>query len=185
MNEAGTRFSNLIKGKVRNLLSRHRAVNKLRVAVLGPGLQNPDDLGSQKRRQIFHALKDDGHDPFYPEEIVDDSPTTFILDEERQALIDPNGHLVLILHTSTHGVSQELSSFSHVDELVAKTVVLFPLEHYEPEDGGVPPNTAREYPLRWTYTEEQFVSCRLVSECRKWAEQRSTGRWPGLPSRHF
>ena len=183
MNEAGSRFSNSIIGKVRNLLSRHRAVNKLRVAVLGPDLQNPDDPGSQKRRQIFHALKDDGHDPFYPEDIADDSPMRSILNDERDDLSAPNVHLILILHTSTHGVLQEMSSFSHVDELVAKTVVLFPLEHYDPEDGGVPSNTAREFPRRWTYTEEQFVSCRLVSECRKWAEQRTTARWSGLPSR--
>ena len=185
MNEDDTRFPNSIIRKVRDLLSRHRAVNNLRVAVLGPGLQNPDDPGSKKRRQIFQALKDDGHDPFYPEEIVDDSPTTFILGEERRALIDPNIHLVLILHTSTHGVSQELSSFSHVREIVAKTAVLFPLEHYYPEDGGVPPNTACEFPVRFPYTEEQFVSCRLVSECQKWAEQRLTYRWPGLTPHRF
>lgn len=149
------------------------------IAVLGPGL-TADTADSRKRQQIHAELERDGHRPFFPEKYITSTPVGEpILDQERWLLSDPDVHLVIILHTCGHGTTSEITDFRQVPEIRSKTAILYPIEHYTP-DKSVAPNTVREYHTRMPYSEEQFDACQIVAECRKWANDRATGRWPGI-----
>ena len=150
------------------------------IAVLGPGL-NADTPGSRKRRQIHAELKQDGHKPFFPESHVTADPTrASLLDQELELLSGPDVHLVLILHTdASYGTIAEIAYFTQSPEIRAKSAILYPIEHYTPDESLVA-NIVREYHTRMPYSDEQFNACHIVSECRKWAKDRATGRWPGI-----
>ena len=183
MCDTGVPLRRRILDKVQRLLPNYRADVPLRVAVLGPSLD--DSSGGKKRRQIYQALKKEGHSPFFPEcALANAPPAAFILERERRMLVSSDVHLVIILHTSGYGVAAELGNFVHVPEIVSKTAVLFPAEFYAP-DNAVLANTAREFPMRQPYLKEHFLSCQLVSECLKWAEQRLTASWPSAAPHRF
>ena len=153
------------------------------IAVLGPGL-NIDTAGSRKRRQIRAELEQDGHKPFFPECHVAPDPTReSLLEQERRLLGGPDVHLVIILHTSGHGAPMEIAYFMLSPEIRDKSAILFPIKYYTPDESLVA-NTVREYHTRMLYSDEQFDACQIVAECRKWARDLATGRWPTIaPSR--
>ena len=174
-----------ILNKLRHLLPVHRSDTPLRVAVLGPNLGESSNPGGEKRRQIYQALREAEHSPFFPESILEDEPaTSFFLGRERELLASSDVHLVFLLHTSGYGVVAELGSFVHVPEIVSKTIVLYPYSRYQPTEALLA-NTAREFPFRMPYSQEQFDSCNLVAECLKWAEQRRSGTWPSSAPHSF
>ena len=177
-------LSDLIAAKVGRALHPNQAGYSLRVAVLGPNLSR-DDFGTRKRRQIFGALKNDGHDPFFPEEEVDGNiPFESILTQECSLLSEPDVDLIVILYTEmSHGVSQEIARFEAYPEIKAKTAILFPLNLYEGE--GVTTNTTRSYLVNQPYTEMQFEDCMVVGWCRKWAHDRQSGMWQDMWSHRF
>ncbi len=177
-------LSDLISTKVRKAIRPHRIRQSLKVAVLGPNLGR-DDLGSQKRRQIFCALKNDGHTPFFPENQVDsDSPFESILTQECILLSDTRVDLVIILYTETSfGVSQEIARFEGHPEIKVKTGILFPRRFYEEE--GVPSDTVQNYLVNHPYTDSQLEKCQVVGWCRRWAFNRQTGMWPTLTPHKF
>ena len=150
----------------------------LRIAVMGPGLNDPDDPGARKRRQIRTALEHDGHSPFFPEEYVDsDPPFISLLEQELLILSGSDVDLVIFLHTSTSfGVATELGFFVRYPEIKAKSAVLFPIQFYTPDESLVA-NTARAYFVKMPYSGDHLDTCQLVSECRKWANDRATGNW--------
>ena len=158
----------------------------LRIAVLGPGIGQGESPGTRKRRQIRDALLEDGHAPFYPEDLISNtSPIDPLLEQERRILSDPEVELVVILHTtSSFGVLAEIANFVSVPQIKAKTVVLFPAQFYTPDESLVA-NTVRDYLTKMPYTERHFEVCQLVSECRKWANDRVIGLRPDLVSFRF
>lgn len=179
MSEANDSFSALVAAKAKTIAETFQSGASLRIAVLGPGLSNPNDPGSQKRRQILEALNKDGHSAFFPEDLVSrGDPFTPILELERSLLVMPDVDLVIILHTSTsYGTIAELANFVSIPEIKGKTAVLFPSQYYSPDDSLVA-NTVREYRSRLPYTDDHFRACQLVSECRKWANDRTTDNRP-------
>ena len=178
MNRPDDPFQDLILAKAR--AKADEASPRLSVAVLGPGLNAPEDLGGQKRRQIREALENDGHRPFFPEDCVDLDPvSSLFVEQERELLADASVDLVIILHTSSSkGVLVEIGNFVSVPEINGKTAVLFPSVYYTPDE-SLAANTARGYPVRMPYSDNHFESCQLVSECRKLTQDRAMGRWPG------
>ena len=185
MNDTDPSLKRRVLDKVRRLLPNYRSESPLRVAVLGPSLNESSGSGGEKRRQIYRALTEMGHSPFFPEcELAGSPPTAFILAQEEQLLGSSDVQLVIILHTSGYGVAAELGNFARVPEIVSKTAVLFPAEFYHPAN-AVLANTAREFPVRMPYSREQFDACDLVSECLKWAEQRRSGTWPASDPHRF
>ena len=106
----------------------------LRIAVLGPSLDGEGNSGSQKRRQIARALKEDGHDTFFPEDHVRRENPALLVVQEHQLLSDDSVDLVIILHTEdSSGVLVEIGNFAGTPEITNKTGVLFPFQHYKPE----------------------------------------------------
>ena len=185
MSDPNNIFGNLMSDRAKTVAAVYGAGLSLSVAVLGPGMSNPDDPGSRKRKQIRDALEDDGHRPFFPEDLVgSDPPSESLLEKERTLLGRPDVDLVIVLHTSTsYGAIAELGNFVSVPEIKAKTAVLFPIEYYMPDESLVA-NTVRDYLIKMPYTDSHFEACQLVSECRKWASDRATGMWPvGTPYR--
>lgn len=177
-------LSDLISAKVGQALHFTQTGHSLRIAVLGPNLAS-DEFGTRKRRQIFCALKDDGHDPFFPEDEVDSSvPFESILTQECSLLRETDVDLVVILYTETsHGVSQEIARFEAYPEIKAKTAILFPLRFYEGE--GLATNTTRNYLVNQPYADSQLEKCMVVGWCRKWAYDRQSGMWPEMRSHRF
>lgn len=162
------------------------SLSPLRIAVLGPSLEDSDSPGTRKRMQIYDSLKTDGHNPFFPEDEIDNSnPFQTWLEEERLMLSASDVDLVIILNTEdSAGALMEIANFVSVPEINIKTAVLFPNRHYKPDE-GLPGNTVQAYFTRFPYTDEQMETCRLVSECRRWAYDRQNGIWPGLSSQSF
>ena len=160
--------------------------SSLRIAILGPSLTESDNPGARKRMQIYNSLKADGHNPFFPEDEIDISNLFQPwLEEERRMLSASDVDLVIILNTEdSAGALMEIANFVSVPEINVKTAVLFPTRHYRPDE-GLPGNTVQAYFIRFPYTDEQMETCRLVSECRRWAYDRQNGNWPGLSSRNF
>jgi hypothetical protein len=143
-------------------------------------MSTPLSSGSKKRQQIRDALKNDGHDPFFPEDhgITLDPLALAALDQEVELLIDPGVNLILLLHTdSSAGVMGEIYRFYRVPEIESKMVVMVPAEYYRPSE-NVFGNTVRQYRTRFPYDSYLFTSCQLVEECRMWAETMATGQWP-------
>ena len=158
----------------------------LRIAVLGPNLGDADNVGARKRRQIADALREDGHETFFPEQYVAmDDPFVPWVEQERQLLSDSDVDLVVILHTEgSAGVLVELGNFVSVPEISFKTGVLFPFQYYRPTQ-SLSANTAQAYFSKLQYTAEELESCQLVAECRRWAYNRKRGVWPVLPPKGF
>ena len=181
MGELREKNSVLISDKVK-ALEAERIVNlSLRVAVLGPGLQDATDPGSLKREQIREALEQDGHRPFFPEHelsIIAATPFVSHLELERLHLRKPDVHLVIVLYTSrSPGAAMELGNFLSDPEIKAKTAVLYPIEYYTPNESLVA-NAVRSFLVKMPYSSDHFKSCQIVGECRIWAHARSTGLWP-------
>lgn len=155
----------------------------LQIAVLGPSLDDICDIGTRKRLQIRDALRDRGHAPFFPEDLIDVSAPDWI-GQERELLGDDSVDLVIILHTkNSWGAFSELANFVSFPEIRIKTAVLFPSEHYEPMN-SLPANIVQSYFVRLPYTDRHMELCQLTSECIKWADDRRNGVWPELPSQY-
>ena len=170
-------ISDHISTKVRQVVRPGLVKQSLRIAVLGPNLDR-DDLGSRKRCQILDALKNDGHDPFFPEHEVDaDNPFESVLSQESTILSQTTVDLVIVIHTATSmGVLQEIARFEGYPEIKAKTAILFPLKFYN--EPGVPSDTVRNYLVNQPYTDYQLEECQVVRSCRMWASARKNGMWP-------
>ena len=163
----------------------------LRIAVLGPNLEEIGNLGTRKRYQIADALKDDGHDPFFPEQqLVLDDPASLWLELERQLLGNSAVHFVIILQTESSvgglsaGALSETASFVSEQAIQAKTGILFPFRRYEPTK-SLAANTVQAYTTKMLYTEEDMDSCELVAECRRWANTRLKDMSPDLQPEVF
>ena len=155
----------------------------LRIAVLGPSLADIRDIGARKRLQIRDALMDQGHAPFFPEDVIDSSAPDWI-GQERELLLNDSVDLVIILHTkNSWGAFSEVANFASFPEIRIKTAVLFPSEHYEPMN-SLPANIVQSYFVRLPYTDRHMELCQLVSECVKWADDKRNGVWPELPSQY-
>ena len=151
----------------------------LRIAVLGPNLDEIGDAGTRKRYQIRDALADLEHSPFFPEEFIDSSSLDWI-GQERALLASDDVDLIIILHTNdSWGVFGEIANFVSVPEIRTKTAVFFPSEHYTPTR-SLPANIVQSYFVKMPYTDDHLKSCQLVSECEKWARDMGNGYWQGL-----
>ena len=170
----------------RNELEDNAPGKSLRIAVLGPNLDDADNIGTRKRRQIANALEADGHETFFPEQYVAmDNPFVPWVEQERQLLSGSDVDLIIILHTEdSAGVLVELGNFVSVPEISFKTGVLFPFQYYSPTQ-SLSANTAQAYFAKVQYTEEELESCQMVAECRRWAYDRKRGVWPVLPPKEF
>ena len=178
--------SDYITAKARQMEREHQRQQPLTIAVLGPGLGVPNDPEGHKRQQIYDALKDDGHKPFFPESIVNpNQPGETAIEQEVRILSRSDVDLVIILHThKSFGALMEIGNFVGVPDIRRKTGVLFPIEYYTP-DTALPGNTVRGYPVKTPYTQQHFEVCQLVGECRQWAHNRVSGEWPGVIPRIF
>ena len=170
-------FRDRISTKAAELLENLQS-RKLGIAVLGPALNNADDsLGARKRRQIHDALKQDGHRPFFPEDLVAKGPKA--LPAERELLSRDTVDWVILLHTKqARGTFLEVGHFIEFPEIVGKTTVLYPLDLHE--DDGLMTNTVRTF---WSspvlYTDHDLASCKVVAECRDLASNRlAASQWP-------
>ena len=92
-------FSNQSAAKRSDVEERSAGLS-LRIAVLGPNLDDIGNVGTQKRYQIRNALENDGHQPFFPERELDTSDASQLwLELERQLLGDESVDLVIIFHS--------------------------------------------------------------------------------------
>ena len=174
-------FDDIISAKLNSERRNAPLSSPLRIAVLGPNLDNADDPGTRKRRQIHDVLERDGHYPFFPETYVDTSqPFDTWIEQERVILSDSAVDLVIVLNTPTSiGVILEIGNFVSAPVIRNKTAIMHPIEYYTPDD-SLAANTIRAYLVQMPYTEEQMSVCQLVSECRIWVRRRQIGEWPGL-----
>ena len=158
----------------------------LRIAVLGPDLENLSSEGTRKRFQIRDALEDDGHQPFFPERELDTSDASQLwLELERQLLGDESVDFVIILHTEDgFGVISEIANFVSVPEIHSKAAILFPAKFYNP-NRSLPANTVQAYHDKMQYTDEDLAVCRIVNQCIDWASERRVESWPGMISQSF
>lgn len=158
----------------------------LRIAVLGPGLENLRSIGTRKRYQIRDALEDDGHRPFFPELELDMSdPLQLWLDLERQLLGDENVDLIIIFHTEdSFGVMSEIANFVSVPEIHSKAAILFPAKFYVPNE-SLPANTVQAYHDKMQYTDEDMAVCRIVDQCIDWASERRMESWSRIAAQGF
>ena len=170
-------ISNSVAAKFRKSIKPNLDERPLKIAVLGPGLDG-NNFGSRKRHQILKSLREDGHDPFFPEDCVDSAiPFESVLTQECALLSEPDVDLVIILHTeNSMGVLMEIGRFEEFPEIKAKTAILFPRRFYY--DEGVPSNTVRNFLVVHPYTEEQYETCRVVGTCRFWASSYRSRLWP-------
>ena len=154
----------------------------LRIAVLGPNLDELRDAGTLKRYQIRDALADLGHSPFFPEDVIDSSSLNWI-GQERDLLAGDEVDLIIILHTNdSWGVFGEIANFVSVPQIRTKTAVFFPIEHYTPTR-SMPANIIQNYLVKMPYTDDHMRACQLVSDCEKWAQDMQNGYWPSLDDR--
>ena len=163
----------------------------LRIAVLGPNLDDRDNIGTKKRRQIADSLVSDGHDTLFSEHhVLMDDPLLIWIEEERRLLSGNDVDFVVILHTESSigglsaGALSEIANFVSVPAIRVKTGVLFPSKHYTPTQ-SLAANTVQAYTTRMLYTEEDMESCELVAECRRWANTRIKDMSPDLQSEVF
>ena len=159
---------------------------RLRIAVLGPHLYDEGNIGSQKRQQIARALQETGHETFFPEEYVQDDPLLpSLLEQEQRLLSNTAVDLVIVLNAEdATGPIFELGHFVDKPEIISKTGVLYPAEHYKPGE-NVGTNTVQKYHDLYLYKEEDLITCELVAECIRWASTRQRTVWQGLSSESF
>ncbi len=161
-----------VSRKAANFFCELRKERKLGIAVLGPGLDNPCEPGAQKRRQIHDALRQDGHAPFFPEDIVSLDATEPLL-EERDILRRDSVDWIVVLHTrQSLGTVLEIGNSTDIPEIMSKTTILFPYDLYYYDSGLVAKTVRGSWSDPMPYTEEQLVSCSVVSECRGMAVER-------------
>ena len=145
----------------------------LSVAVLGPALDDSPGSGGWKRQQIYDALVDLGHRPFYPEDRVE--PDSLWVASEIEILSAPDVNLVVVLQTpDSIGVMGELPAFVREVALVSKTAVLTPAQYYKPTESFLA-NAVSYYRVRIPYTQQHFDECRLLNDCRKIVSDFLTG----------
>ena len=174
MNDANDTFAERAAAKANRKFPRL----SLRIAVLGPNLEEIRDAGTRKRYQIRDALADLGHSPFFPEDLIDESLDW--IGQERVLLAGEDVDLIIILHTNdSWGALAEIANFVSVPEIRTKTVVFFPIEHYTPTR-SLPANIVQSYFVKMPYTDNHLEVCQLVSECERWARDMQNGYWPGL-----
>ncbi len=158
---------------------------RLSIAVLGPHLDDEGNRGSQKRHQIARALQETGHETFFPEDRVEDIPFLPVVVQERQLLSNTAVDLVIVLNVeNATGAIVELGHFVSIPEIIFKTGVLFPAEHYKPGENLIS-NTVQAYHDLYLYKEEDLETCELVAECIRWASTRQRTVWQGLSSESF
>ena len=137
----------------------------LSVAVLGPAADDSVGSGGWKRRQIYDALAELGHRPFFPEERVE--PESLWVAREVEILSAADVNLVIVLQTADSiGVMGELPAFVTHEVIVSKTAVLTPAQYYKPTESFLA-NTVSYYRVRVAYTQRQFDQCRLLNDCRE------------------
>ena len=132
--------------------------------------------------KFYDALKERRACPLFSQrtcsEVDPVEPRDLLLEQEKRVLNQDDVGLVIILHyENSIGAIMEIANFVSVPEIKAKTAILFPMEHYNP-DYSLPGNTVRAFRDRMVYSESQIANCHLVGECRKWAHDRATGQWP-------
>ena len=178
-------FSSQSAAKRSDIEKRSTGVS-LRIAVLGPNLDDIGNIGTQKRYQIRDALEDDGHQPFFPECEMDTSDASQIwLELERHLLSDDSVDLVIIFHTEDgFGVLAEMANFVSMPEIHAKAAILFPAKFYAP-NRSLPANTVQAYHDKMQYTDRDMEICRIVDQCIGWASERRNESWPGIVSQGF
>ena len=178
-------FSNQSAAKRSDVEERSAGLS-LRIAVLGPNLDDIGNVGTQKRYQIRNALENDGHQPFFPERELDTSDASQLwLELERQLLGDESVDLVIIFHTEDgFGVLAEIANFVSVPEIHAKAAILFPAKFYTP-NRSLPANTVQAYHDKMQYTDQDMAICRIVDQCIDWASERRNESWPGIVSQGF
>ena len=127
MTDHADTFSKRILAR-RKVLADRLSENPLRIAVLGPSLNDISNSGTRKRRQIADSLEDDGHETFFPEQyVLKDDPSVPWVEQERQLLSDSAVDFVVILHTEdSAGVLVEIGNFVSVPEISFKTGVSIP-----------------------------------------------------------
>ena len=186
MTDVNDAFGNTSVDAQSRVYEKHLSKKSLRVAILGPNLDNIQAAGTRKRFEIRDALRDDGHDPFFPECLIDtDDPSQLWIRIERELLSASDVDLVIILHTpDAFGTLTEIANFVSVPEIHSKTAILFPVQFYQP-GANLPANTVQAYFARKIYTESELTECHVVAECRKWAENRLFGNWPGREAQKF
>ena len=185
MNEREDAFIQRISNSRRQITER-LSETYLRVAILGPNLDDALSVGTRKRHQIATALEKDGHTTFFPEDlVVRDNPFVPWVERERELLRGSDTDLVIILHTEdSAGVLVEIGNFISVPEIYLKTAILFPIQYYKPTQ-NMSGNTVQGYFTKMNYTQEDLISCELVAECRRWAYTRQKHIWPNLSSGNF
>ena len=111
---------------------------RLCIAVLGPNLDDAENIGARKRRQIADTLTADGHQTFFPEQVMD-NPFLLWIEQEQRVLSSDDVDFVIILHTeSSAGALGEIFNFVSVPAIRVKTGILFPFRslHADAESGG-------------------------------------------------
>ena len=146
-----------------------------RIAVLGP-VEWED--GRWKREQIRDVLRREGYYSFFPEDevIIKDEPGYSSLRQEFDVLRPDNVMPIMLM--AEHGIGKELARFRDEPDIMDKLALLFPRDDYNPEQNDTS-SIAREVKQLHLYTQTEFQDCLLLSECRKWAQEWSTGRWLG------
>ena len=171
MNPTGS-FRDRISAKVQSNSHVLQSERPLGIAVLGPRLANSDTPGARKRRQIYEALKQEGHKPFYPEDLVAGG-TRRVLAEERDILSHDSVDWIILLHTEEgRGTLLEIGYFSNYPEIIKKTTLFFPKDFYNPDE-NLAANTVEGF---WSppvpHTQEHLASCSVVAECKDMAAVR-------------
>ena len=142
----------------------------LSIAVLGPTMASESGKYGAKRRQIYHSLRDAGHDVFFPEDRFRPDSTPDWGAAEIEILSSPDVDLVILFQTpDSYGVFGEIGTFSRVADIRDKTVVLTPEEHYQPTSSYLA-NLVSQFPDRVVYTERQFQECCLLEDCRDFVD---------------
>lgn len=155
------------------------------IAVLGPGVQDPEDPGAAKRLQIRNALRKEGYHAFFPEKRIDLAPgAPPLLDQELEELAKPDVQLVIVLYThKSPGAALELGGIATRPDIQGKTAVLMPRDLIDEVGGaadrGLVAITVREHFAQRPYTKAQFDACRIVEQCKQWASNPPNRQEPG------
>ena len=137
----------------------------LSVAVLGPAVGDSAGSGGRKRQQIYDALAERGHRPFFPEDRVESDSLWVAREIEILSASDVN--LIIVLQTADSiGVMGELPAFVTYEAIVSKTAVLTPAQYYKPTESFLA-NAVSYYHARVAYTQQDFDECCLLNDCRE------------------
>lgn len=167
MNEETERFVRFIESRLNDLTSR-LSEDSLVVAVFGPGIAN-DNPGSRKRQQIVDTLNMDGHEAFTPEDFLDVQLFDLIWLEQEELLLGENrvDYVIVLLTEDSIGAFAEIGRISGDPAIVRKTGILYPQQHYSPNENLLA-NTVTRFPDLHLYTEDEIETCQVVAKCRDW-----------------